>query len=315
VKIFKNLRLADNLFSFYQEKPTEIRVYPCPACNEVISAEASNCRFCHIPIDAATAERRVLENQRVTNAVASANSFRLSVWLAALVILSGVINLLTEDLPPVIFLPLIAIGYGALWLYRYRSLITRDDDYALAVKRVKRTLIPWVVALILSLAIATLNVAEHGLVTQKTGVELQETDPRVFVLSGPGSVTNFSVGIFSSEVPEDAPNRVQIIWEIVPNDIFETKIASVDRITYGTTPQGFTQYTPLGGPPLSLSSLEPGKYYVFYLLTMNAPNVMGAFEMKAGKPSRVYGLPFCVELDQKGQGLWTRCRGDEPAKY
>jgi len=310
MKIFKNLRMLDNLFSFYQEKPTAIRVYPCPACNETISAEAENCRFCHLPIDGATAERLLLQNQLITNAVASANTFRLSVSLAALVILVGIpMNLLTKGWPAVL-LPLIAIGYGALWLYRHRSVITKDADYSCAIKRVKRTTIVWVLALILPWAIATLNVAEHGLATQETGVELQKTDPPAFVLSGPGSITSFSIGIFSPELPEDSPNRVQIIWEIVPNDILRTKIASVGRITYGTTPQGFTQYTPSGGPPVPLSSLDQGKYYVFYLLTMNAPHVMGAFEMKDGKPSRVYGLSFCVELDEKYKGRWIRCRGD-----
>jgi len=309
MKIFKNLRMLDNLFSFYQEKPTAIRVYPCPACNETISAEAENCRFCHLPIDGATAERLLLQNQLITNAVASANTFRLSVSLAALVILVGIpMNLLTKGWPAVL-LPLIAIGYGALWLYRHRSVITKDADYSCAIKRVKRTTIVWVLALILPWAIATLN-AEHGLATQETGVELQKTDPPAFVLSGPGSITSFSIGIFSPELPEDSPNRVQIIWEIVPNDILRTKIASVGRITYGTTPQGFTQYTPSGGPPVPLSSLDQGKYYVFYLLTMNAPHVMGAFEMKDGKPSRVYGLSFCVELDEKYKGRRNRCSGD-----
>lgn len=44
---------------------------------------------------------------------------------------------------------------------------------------------------------------------------------------------------------------------------------------------------------------------------MNAPHVMGAFEMKDGKPSRVYGLPFCVDFDEKGKGMGTRWRGRE----
>lgn|GEM_PF-493412 len=315
MKIFKNLRIWHNPFSFYQEKPMAIRVYPCPACKETISAEANNCRFCHLPIDAATAERLLVENQRVTNAVASANTFRLSVSLAALVILWGIMEVLTKGPSPAVFLPLVGIGYGALWLYRYQSLTTSDVDYPRAVKRVKRITLIWLLALVLPWGIVKLNVAEPELVTQKTGVELQGTNPPVFVLSGPGSVTNFSVGIFSPALPEESPNRVQIIWEIVPNDIFSTKVQSVGQIAYGKMPQRFTQYIPVNGPPLPLSSLEPGKYYVFYLLTMNAPHVMGAFEMKDGKASRVYGLPFCVELNEKWKGVWTRCRGDEnPAK-
>jgi hypothetical protein len=43
---------------------------------------------------------------------------------------------------------------------------------------------------------------------------------------------------------------------------------------------------------------------------MGVPHVMGAFEMKDGKTSRVYGLPFCVEFNEKGKeyGLLSRRR-------
>ena len=301
-------------FSFYQEKPTAIRVFPCPACKETISADANNCRFCHLPIDAATAERLLLENQQVTNAVAGANTFRLSISLAALVILWWIIGVLTKDPSPAVFLPLVGIGYGALWLYRYGSLTTSDVDYPLAVKRVKRITLIWLLALVLPWGISKLSVPAQRLVTQET-IEIQGTDPPVFVLSGPGSITYFGVGVFSRALPEKSPNRVQIIWEIFPHDIFSTNIESVGQIAYGTVPPGFSQSTPANGPPLPLAPLEPGKYYVFYLLTMGAPHVMGAFEMKDGKTSRVYGLPFCVEFNEKGEGVWTRCRGDEnPAK-
>jgi hypothetical protein len=93
---------------------------------------------------------------------------------------------------------------------------------------------------------------------------------------------------------------------------FRTKIASVGR-TYDTQrPQGVLHNTHQRldhrSPchPLNRASIT------FYLLTMNAPHVMGAFEMKDGKPSQVYGLPFCVEFDEKGKGRWIRCRGDAP---
>ena len=67
-----------NLSSFWKEAPTHIRVYPCPTCNETISADASDCRFCHLSIDANTAQRLLTESQRVTTAVAQANTFSIS---------------------------------------------------------------------------------------------------------------------------------------------------------------------------------------------------------------------------------------------
>ena len=182
-----------NLFSTYDEAPTETRVYPCPACNEIISADARTCRFCDLPIDTATAEQLRLENQRVTNAVASANTYRLSVLFAAFVILNGVMNVLIGHSWIWILLSVGSIGYGVSWLYRYSSLITKDADYPLAVRRVKLTTIVWLVALVLPLAIVA-----YGFATKKTtSVEVQGSNPPVFVFSGPWTVTNFSVGIFS----------------------------------------------------------------------------------------------------------------------
>ncbi len=105
--------------------------------------------------------------------------------------------------------------------------------------------------------------------TQET-VEIQGTDPPVFVLSGPERITYFGVGVFSRALPEKSPNTVQIIWEIFPHDIFSTNIESVGQLAYGTVPPGFSQSTPANGPALPLAPLEPGKYYVFYLLTMGS---------------------------------------------
>jgi len=158
MKILKYLFLSKPA-SFYLEAPTTIRVYPCPSCNETISSEARTCRFCNLPIDAATAERLLLDNQQVTNAVASANTFRLSVLFAALMILAGILDVMTKGSGPAASLPLIAIGYGVWWLYRYRSLITKDVDYPVAVKRVKLTIVVWLLALVLPWAITKLNVA------------------------------------------------------------------------------------------------------------------------------------------------------------
>jgi hypothetical protein len=131
-------------------------------------------------------------------------------------------------------------------------------------------------------------------------LKFRRTDPPVFVLSGPGSITYFGIGVFSPALPERSPNRVQLIWEIFPHDIFSTNIESAGQIAYGTVPPGFSQSTPASGPPLPLAPLEPGKYYVFYLLTIGASHVMGAFEMKDGKTSRVYGLPFLCRVQGEG---------------
>lgn len=304
------MRIWDHPLSFYRETPTAIQLYRCPSCNETLSAEARNCRFCNVPIDAATADRLTRINQRVTNAIANANAYKLSVLMAVFISVAAIMNWVTQGSLFSVFVPLIGIGYGVYWLFENRSLVTKDPDFPLAVKKVKLTILVWLVALILTAALATWNVAKLGPWTHQTGVELQGTNPPTFELSGNGNIINFSVGIFSPALPENSPDRVLIIWELLPNEIFsdKTKVQSVDRIAYGTVPDGFNETQ----PAVPLAPLEPGKYYVFYLLKMNAPHLMGAFEMKDGKPSRVYGLSFCSRLNEKDERVWIRCDGDQP---
>ena len=144
----------NKLLSFWEEAPTYTRMYPCPACNETISADASDCRFCHVPIDANTAQRLLTESQRVTTAVAQANTFSLSTTFAVLLTGFAFFNLyidrsLTESL---VVCSLIAFAYGTWWLYRNRARVTHDADYPAAITKVKRTMAVWVAVLLVQFA-------------------------------------------------------------------------------------------------------------------------------------------------------------------
>lgn len=141
-------------FSFWTEAPAHIRVYPCRSCNEMISADASSCRFCHLPVDANTARQLLTESQRVTTAVAQAKTFSLSTRVAVLLAAFAIFNLyvnqeLTETL---VLCSFIAFGYGTWWLCHHRSRVTRDADYPAAITKVKRTILVWVAVLVVQLA-------------------------------------------------------------------------------------------------------------------------------------------------------------------
>jgi hypothetical protein len=143
-----------NLFSFWKEAPTHIQVYPCPTCNETISADASSCRFCHLPIDANTAKQLLIESQRVTTAVAQAKTFSLSTRVAVLLAGFAFFNLYTDRslTGSVVVCSFIAFAYGTWWLYSNRSCVTSDADYPAAITKVKRTMVVWVAVLLVPLA-------------------------------------------------------------------------------------------------------------------------------------------------------------------
>lgn len=129
-------------------------MYPCPACNETISADTPACRFCRLPIDATTAQRLLTESQRITTAVARANTFSLSTRAAVLLTGFAFFNLymdgsVTESL---VLCSLIAFAYGSWWLYHNRSRVTHDADYPAAITKVKRTMVVWVAVLLVQFA-------------------------------------------------------------------------------------------------------------------------------------------------------------------
>jgi hypothetical protein len=144
-----------DLSSFWKDQPTRLSMYQCPACHETISADAAACRFCHLAIDARTAQTLLAKSQHVTNVITQANTFSVATSIAVLIALGGLYYLFVEHRLGSTFVgaPVIAIAYGGLWLFRNRSLVTADPDFPAAVRKVKRTML--VAAAVLFLQLAT----------------------------------------------------------------------------------------------------------------------------------------------------------------
>jgi hypothetical protein len=147
--------------SFWQDT-TRIRVYQCPACHETISADAPSCRFCHVSIDAETAKKFLAQSEHVTNVITEANTFSAANGVAVLTALGALYYLYVERslVPALVIAPVVAIGYGALWLFRNSSLVTYDPDFPSAVRKVKGTM--FVAAAVVILQLATYFVINFG---------------------------------------------------------------------------------------------------------------------------------------------------------
>jgi hypothetical protein len=142
---------------FYKEEPSETRMFPCPACHEIIAMANTSCRFCGVPVDAATAQRLNSDFRRVTDAVTSANTFKQSIWVAVLLTVAGPLILFgTHNNPRLLLLsvaPVGFLGYAVSWQRKYGSLETQDRDYPGAVRAMRVTLVVWAVALFFQLAL------------------------------------------------------------------------------------------------------------------------------------------------------------------
>jgi hypothetical protein len=144
--------------SFFEEAPTETRMFPCPACGAILSTGAANCRYCAVPIDEATAHRLNESYKKVTDAVTNANTFKQSIWLAILLsIASPAYVFVLQGRNPRYFLvsaaPVLFLIYGVSWHLKYSRLETRDKDYPDALRAMRWSLMAWVAALLIHFAV------------------------------------------------------------------------------------------------------------------------------------------------------------------
>jgi hypothetical protein len=139
-------------------EPTNTQLFPCPACREIIALGAVACRYCGAVIEAEQARALNAAYQKVTDAVASANAFKLSTSAAVLLTVFSAAFVLMEShidsrLVLIEFGVIAAIIHAAKWFRTYGRLQTDDADYPGAVRSMRLALAAWGVALIVQLAL------------------------------------------------------------------------------------------------------------------------------------------------------------------
>ena len=142
------------LLTFWSDPPTNVLVYPCPGCREVIRLDSANCRFCHGPIDVKLAEQIWVQNQHIATAISRASTYSVTSH-AALVsagIAIGFLFFYGTFREFWIIAPLLAVSYGAQWLNHNKSLVTDDPDFLKAVTKVKWAMRIWAASLVVQVA-------------------------------------------------------------------------------------------------------------------------------------------------------------------
>lgn len=148
-----------------------------------------------------------------------------------------------------------------------------------------------------------------------TSVRLKGGISPVFVLSGSGNLTSFSVYVVSAadykigrtvaSLSDDSFFTEPPVWRIEPNNqCFGPTVGQLDRITYGIVPQCFKQTVPANGSaPIAIVA---GKKYFFVVATVNAPGASGGFAVWNGEAFDVpLGLP-CLQR-QNGKEVTVPC--------
>ena len=131
--------------------PARTTTFPCPECHEFIAVGAETCRHCGSLVDAEQARRLHSEHQLVTQAVAGANNVKVSIGVAAFMMVVCPVLLLSGERYVYVFtMVCAAVAFGAIsttreWLKQAGSLSTDDGDLPEALRSTRLAYRLWIV--------------------------------------------------------------------------------------------------------------------------------------------------------------------------
>jgi hypothetical protein len=107
-----------------------MRIFPCPACNQLISTDAEKCRFCSAPVDPALAQAAADTQDKVNSAYSDAMMIRnlaAGMWVAFLVRFIPFVGIVgwIGMLALLVIVPIKLI----VWQARFGRIKTNDPDY------------------------------------------------------------------------------------------------------------------------------------------------------------------------------------------
>jgi hypothetical protein len=148
-----------------------------------------------------------------------------------------------------------------------------------------------------------------------TTITIQGDTLPIFVLSGNGNLSRFSVYVVSpvdielgrtvNSLSLDSFFSEPALWQVAsPNEMGGMSLGQLGSLKYGTVPPAYKQTTP--GDGSSPPALVPGRTYFFECSTTNASGARGAFQLINGRfiPAQV-SLP-CLRAEN-GKEVTVSC--------
>jgi hypothetical protein len=107
-----------------------MRIFPCPACNQLISTDAEKCKYCSAPVDRALAEAAADTQDKVNTAYSDAMTIRnlaAGMWVAFLIRFIPFVGIVgwIGMFALLIIVPVKLI----IWQARFGRINTSDPDY------------------------------------------------------------------------------------------------------------------------------------------------------------------------------------------
>jgi uncharacterized membrane protein YvbJ len=137
----------------------QTRRFPCPSCQQIITDDAQECRYCGAPVDKGIAQAAADTQDRVNQAYSDASFLRTTA--------GGMWVLLAISLIP--FIPFVYYGFVFTfilvivllirWQLRFANINTTDPDYAKAKRNKNLSLVLWLVALPVGFVVVPLSSA------------------------------------------------------------------------------------------------------------------------------------------------------------
>lgn len=133
-------------------------MFRCLSCNEVITLGSTTCRYCSAPISPDAARAAAEQFDKVQDACEKANTIKVGnigawIFIAAQI---AILFLYSQGSPAIFMIwvaPPAALIAILSWLYKYRSLQTKDPDFPEAKAAVKRSLWIWLGALVVQFVV------------------------------------------------------------------------------------------------------------------------------------------------------------------